>query len=103
MACDAQATAKAQMLLDAAYQCGGNFCLGMSGVAARCKLDANDELTNLDGTPAFGANGPSGDCATCLLNSTAKLDGFSCEPLNDPACNPAACAPSANACTADKP
>src|SRR6185312_16945908 len=104
MACDQKATANATTLLNAAEDCVGNYCLGMSGAAARCKQSATDgSMQNLDGTAAFDMNGaPTGDCGACLLNGDAGMWGEACMPTTDAACNTSACAQQTAACTADK-
>ena len=72
-ACDNMATMNAQNLLGAADDCVGNYCLGMSGAAARCKQGTDGSMENLDGTAAFDATtgAPTGDCGACLLNGDA--------------------------------
>lgn len=105
MACDAKASANAKSLLDAVDQCVGNYCLGMTGSAARCKQSATDgSMENLDGTPAFNATtgAPTGDCGACLLNGDAALFGDTCQPTTDPACNTPSCGSQTAACQADK-
>lgn len=104
MACDSKATANAKSVLDAVDTCIGNYCLGMSGTAARCKQNATDgSMQNLDGTAAFDMNGaPTGDCGACLLNGDAGLWGATCMPTTDAACNTPACAQQTSACQADK-
>lgn len=103
-ACDNKATANAKSVLDAVDTCIGNYCLGMSGTAARCKQNATDgSMQNLDGTAAFDMNGaPTGDCGACLLNGDAGLWGQACMPTTDAACNTPACAQQTSACQADK-
>jgi len=104
MACDVKASSNAMSLLDAVDTCVGNYCLGMSGTAARCKLNATDgSFQNLDGTAAFDmtTGAPTGDCGACLLNGDAGLWGEQCMPTTDAACNTTACAQQTTACNND--
>jgi len=103
MACDMKASSNATTLLGAAEQCVGNYCLGMMGAAARCKLGTDMSFQNLDGTAAFDATtgAPTGDCGACLLNGDAGLWGEQCMPTTDAACNTSACAQQTAACNAD--
>ena len=105
MACDTKASSNAMTILDAVDTCVGNYCLGMAGAAARCKLNATDgSMQNLDGTAAFDATtgAPTGDCGVCLLNGDAGLWGEACMPTTDAACNTSACTQQTAACQADK-
>jgi hypothetical protein len=103
MACNTAASSTATQLLDAVDQCALDFCVGMNGGTARCKLATDGSPQNLDGTAAFDMNGmPVGDCATCLLNVDAGLFGEQCQPTTDAACNTTACATQVAACQASQ-
>jgi hypothetical protein len=102
-ACDAQASANANSILDAIDTCVLNVCQGNTGGATRCRVDAEGNPENLDGAPAFDASSgaPTGDCGDCLDNGEAALWSEPCDPSNDPACNTTACAQQTAACQAD--
>ena len=102
-ACDNMAKDTGVAKLDAVDACVATFCEGMNGGTARCKADAMGAPVNLDGSAPFDmtTGAPSGDCGACLTNGEAGLWGDTCQPANDPACNPSACATQTAACKAD--
>ena len=74
--------------LNAAFQCGSNYCENkVDGGVTRC---ADDQDT-------------SSDCIACQNNSAEALLGLGCQPVDDPACNTPVCTASVNACLNDLP
>lgn len=97
--CDKNVSTKGQTLFNAAIACVQNYCLGTHDMGSgECILSGNMLLNKDMSMPNQGT-----PCGDCLDDGLAGLFGFACSNPTGPDCNPASCASTVTACTANTP